>query len=449
NYTYSIDLSASWTNKTVVLKATDSEAPTLVSQVLWNDPSNSSFYAYDGGLSYAIPLGDPPPNQLWQFKPVGSSGAWSQVEQSPSSNFSSLSRVQSPIYASGGDLGFALGGLQNGATGNPQGTVDTPGMVIYNLTSRELFNVSATGYSYNGIAMDGTGIFVPSFGPAGLFFVLAGLIGASSKPTLPSLIFLYGGQGGTWSNPVANDAVFVLSLPAFHWEQSTYTNAFGRRRHSCNVIGNRQMVAVGGQMGWHNHLPPDPWDQGLGIFDMSAMEWKDSYDPNAAAYTSPDSVKAYYKQNGSYPTSWSNDVVRTWFTKAVANNTVTPFTDAGPASPTSSLGARKGALAGIIVGGVAALTLIGLFVLYLLRRRRRHAAAAAAPSSDLGDGYQKPELEDNKVRMSSELEDNKVRVWSELPGVDHTPKVVPMSELPSWQEVHELPVERPELPEKP
>lgn len=161
------------------------------------------------------------------------------------------------------------------------------------------------------------------------------------------------------------------------------------------------------------------------------------------------SVKAYYKQNGSYPTSWSNDVVRTWFTKAVANNTVTPFTDAGPASPTSSLGARKGALAGIIVGGVAALTLIGLFVLYLLRRRRRHAAAAAAPSSDLGDGYQKPELEDNKVRMSSELEDNKVRVWSELPGVDHTPKVVPMSELPSWQEVHELPVERPELPEKP
>ena len=48
------------------------------------------------------------------------------------------------------------------------------------------------------------------------------------------------------------------------------------------------MVAVGGQMGRHNHLTPDPWDQGLGIFDMSAMEWKDSYDPNAAAYTSPE-----------------------------------------------------------------------------------------------------------------------------------------------------------------
>lgn len=159
-----------------------------MSQVLWNDPSDSSFYAYDGGLSYAIALGDPPPNQLWQFKPAGSSGAWSQIGQSASSNFTSLSRVQSQIYASGGGLGFALGGLQNPATGNPQGTVDTPGMVIYNFTSREWFNVSTTGYSYNGIAMDGAGIFVPSFGPAGLFFVLAGLIGASSAASLPLLV---------------------------------------------------------------------------------------------------------------------------------------------------------------------------------------------------------------------------------------------------------------------
>ena len=159
-----------------------------MSQVLWNDPSNSSFYAYDGGLSYAIPLGDPPPNQLWQFKPSGSSGAWSQVEQPASSNFTTLSRVQSAISASGGGLGFALGGLRNGATGYPKGTLDTPGMVIYNFTSRDWFNVSTTGYSYNGIAMDGAGIFVPSFGPAGLLFVLAGLIGSSGAVSLPLLV---------------------------------------------------------------------------------------------------------------------------------------------------------------------------------------------------------------------------------------------------------------------
>ena len=32
---------------------------------------------------------------------------------------------------------------------------------------------------------------------------------------------------------------------------------------------------------------PDPWPQGLGIFDMSAMEWKANYDPEAKAYVSP------------------------------------------------------------------------------------------------------------------------------------------------------------------
>lgn len=170
------------------LKATDSKAPTLMSQALWNDPGDSSFYAYDGGLSYAIALGSPPPNQLWQFQPSGSSGAWSQVEQPASSNFTSLRRVQAEIYASGGGLGFALGGLQNPATGNAQGTVDTPGMVIYNFTSMQWFNVSTTGYSFNGIAMDGAGLFVPTFGQAGLLFVLAGLIGASSAASLPLLV---------------------------------------------------------------------------------------------------------------------------------------------------------------------------------------------------------------------------------------------------------------------
>ena len=155
------------------------------------------------------------------------------------------------------------------------------------------------------------------------------------------------------------------------------------------------------------------------------------------------SVKAYYQQNGRYPTSWSSDVVKTWFTKAAANNTANVNSTSPSAFPKSSFGARKGALAGGIVGGIAALSLIVLSVLYLLRRRRRHAAAPQ--SSNLGDGYQKPELEDNKVRLSSELADNNVRVSSELPAVEYSPKFVPTGELSSWQEVHELPVERPEL----
>lgn len=98
---------------------------------------------------------------------------------------------------------------------------------------------------------------------------------------------MYGGQGGSSGRSVFNDAVFVLSLPAFHWQKIANAPAVSRRLHSCNIIGNRQMVSVGGQLGPPGDLEPDPWDQGLGIFDLSAMEWRDRYDSNAGAYVSP------------------------------------------------------------------------------------------------------------------------------------------------------------------
>ena len=60
--------------------------------------------------------------------------------------------------------------------------------------------------------------------------------------------------------------------------------------------------------------PPDPWPQGLGIFDLSAMEWSDFFDPSAASYVTPASVKAYIEQNGPLPSAWSNPTVETWFT---------------------------------------------------------------------------------------------------------------------------------------
>jgi hypothetical protein len=58
----------------------------------------------------------------------------------------------------------------------------------------------------------------------------------------------------------------------------------------------------------------DPWPQGIGIFDLSDMEWKDYYDPSAAAYTTPKAVKDWYKQNGQYPSQWDDVAVQGWFT---------------------------------------------------------------------------------------------------------------------------------------
>ena len=170
------------------LTFTHSEAPALISQALWVDSSGTSFYAFDGGLSYLLQLHEQPPpgpNQLWQFTPSGRSGDWSLVGPPATSNFTSLVRGYYGIYTYGAGMGFALGGMEGAATNNAieAGTsVLIPGMVMYNITSEDWYNVSASGYSYGGSAMDGAAQFVPPFGPAGLLFVFGGSVANGVLP---------------------------------------------------------------------------------------------------------------------------------------------------------------------------------------------------------------------------------------------------------------------------
>lgn len=45
---------------------------------------------------------------------------------------------------------------------------------------------------------------------------------------------------------------------------------------------------------WADAIVPDPFLQGIGVFDMTNLVWKDSYDPNATSYKSPKIVKDWY-----------------------------------------------------------------------------------------------------------------------------------------------------------
>jgi hypothetical protein len=38
----------------------------------------------------------------------------------------------------------------------------------------------------------------------------------------------------------------------------------------------------------------DPWSQGIGVFDLSSMSPRTSYDPKAGPYDSPGIVKDWY-----------------------------------------------------------------------------------------------------------------------------------------------------------
>ena len=96
------------------------------------------------------------------------------------------------------------------------------------------------------------------------------------------------------------DEVWVLSLPAFVWVKANYTAQQTRILHTCQVVGNRQLLSVGGHDpndSKYGYWSRDPWQQGLGIFDLTEMAWTSSYNTNAAPYNTPQVIKDWYNKN--------------------------------------------------------------------------------------------------------------------------------------------------------
>lgn len=206
----------------MVLHAIRSQAPVVKNQALWADEQRNCFYAYDGSLSTAVPLEDqpsPPSNMLWQFKPSGNTGSWSQAPPPPSSNFSTLVRATNGAYASGGELGFALGGSRDGGTslGLEQEILVT-GLVMYNMSSQTWYNISALGYSPAGVAVQAAAHFVPTFGTAGLLFIFGGkgtnnvLAGTDSVSMFDPISQEWSSQSVTGTRPQPATAPCVVGV---------------------------------------------------------------------------------------------------------------------------------------------------------------------------------------------------------------------------------------------
>lgn len=148
------------------------------------------------------------------------------------------------------------------------------------------------------------------------------------------------------------------------------------------------MVAIGGLDGSHFHSDirhawnrsADPWTQGIGVFDMTSLEWKDSYQTNASSYALPSAIKQYYGQKSvsfvstlsgiflsyiksnfdlstsRYPSEWTSAEVRELF------------------QPKSSQMSR-GVKAGIVISCVSFLVVGGLVAWFLWNRKKKRLAA--------------------------------------------------------------------------
>lgn len=106
------------------------------------------------------------------------------------------------------------------------------------------------------------------------------------------------------------DEVYVLSLPAFRWFRANSTTTFPRMAHTCHATNTRQMIIIGGTNplfsttymadGDRSGEPQDPWDQGIAVFDMTALKFKDLYQSSTDPYEPPHAIQQYYNSRWVY-----------------------------------------------------------------------------------------------------------------------------------------------------
>ena len=150
-----------------------------------------------------------------------------------------------------------------------------------------------------------------------------------------------------------------------------------------NQPGNAQGIAAA-----------DPWPHGVGIFDTTAFDWADRYDPSADLYTQPSIVQNYYNYYYQVP-QWNSPALAPIFawsppdsssgptpsiTPVSTSAAVSPSAFSAPSStvpiptPTPSQAPNPhhtsiGAIVGGVLGGLAVIALL-VFLGFCFGRRK-------------------------------------------------------------------------------
>uniref|UniRef100_A0A8H7TNL8 Kelch repeat protein n=1 Tax=Bionectria ochroleuca TaxID=29856 RepID=A0A8H7TNL8_BIOOC len=445
NITASLDLSKSWYPKNVTFNETPKPdgIPTLWRHAIFTDNASNSFYIYGGRESY--PSG-PPRDKYWKFIADNKgSGSWST--ETTGGAFTGLIRSEAGAFASTGNAGFWIGGYASGWT-DSQATgdlaSDIPGVVSFNFSTKAWKNHTEAPYSPSGRMYGGTATYISNLGSNGLVMTLGGV--ASSKPRaaghldfgnvhffdpetmkwykqattgdIPSgrmdhcavgvkgngtfEIFVFGGYNVDQEETYKD--IHILSLPGFVWTRASEEARSGRMQGTCVLAGKRQLLSIGGTEAIRD---PDAWGaadpepQGLSVFDLSEVLWKEKYDANAAEYTTPNSIKAWYNNRGLDKVVWGDGVKDLLSGNSELSGTESnplPTSDPTAESADSSSNSKSpsiGVIIGAVVGSVVGAIVLGLLGFFVLVRRRRSYQPAI---SELSQYHETPnELEAPRI----------------------------------------------------
>ncbi|KAH7133928.1 hypothetical protein EDB81DRAFT_805314 [Dactylonectria macrodidyma] len=439
NVTLSLLLNRSWTNETVDFQVIEIEDPKYyLHPLLWPDPETSSIYHWRGSHGIESYEGN---SDFKVFKSDGLGGGnWSMKAVANPSVFNGLYRASSGPFTTCNGQGFTMSGL-GGELSDERLTGDNviiPGLVTYEMATSTWAN--ETTESLNYIPWRGRISCLASAGSKGLLayygqmrsmdsdahlqdqefstfknislydmatkqWLWQGTSGDAPDPMFAFCSVAVQGQngtheifvfGGTTTESRVLSDVWILTIPGFHWFKLD-AQTVPRVDHECALVGKRQMLVVGGRKDWgEDRQTPDPWTQGIGIFDLSAVTWSDKYDADAPEYVSPDMVNDWYSAGGS--AKWDSHRVSTLF-EASTTQTAQPtdtevFT--GQSDSSNSDSTPIGPIVGGTVGGVTCLVAIIGAVWYLQRRKLDRGLTPggtdASRTQTGGAKWDKPEL---------------------------------------------------------
>ncbi|KAN0071309.1 hypothetical protein V8E54_010740 [Elaphomyces granulatus] len=422
-----IDLTSSWTTSSVTVVATNKSVEVLESSSLlgrrpdmWYDPTVDLVYSI-GGLSYNLDgqmyNADVVP-KLWGFKPQ-SNGSVEWKSQSSASNPQSTvlaSNVAAGLSATSPTGHYNLGGfivdyVKNNDyidsshaleefVGSPSSLATLDTILVYDIHTNRFFKQRTSN---------------PPPGRAVFCSVAAG---ASNNESYE--IFIYGGTQN-WDVPISSQSlddhlrsVYILTVPAFQWFQAPNQSPIRRGGHTCSIIGKRQMLSIGGTYLEYGSLEiqDDPWPNSLGIFDMTTLNWTNTYDAAASAYERPSLVSQFFANNSRYPIEWDYPELETIF--ASPNGTATTNVSSGNSSNSTRPGittngttnASTGSsdsngviVVSSVIGGIAALAIVASLVFWGLCRYKGKEKRSRNPV-ELPAGRNPAELPaDNRYRQ--------------------------------------------------
>ncbi|KAJ9608146.1 hypothetical protein H2200_007134 [Cladophialophora chaetospira] len=496
--TYSIPLAESWDPSEVQLKRIDKgdAAPVYNNPNLWLQTDNASFFSFNGDIAgewlgtARTPKATP---ELWRFAPDGhGSGSWSLISTVPN-----LAQSVNAALATSNGVAYFLGGDQTEGT-NPillsessSVVLSSNGLVSYNMSSQTWTNQSVAHILPNGLTWNAQLHHLVGIGNRALFLAMGGmtaipgtsLSGLTQNPYNNVLIwnsmtnewrnqsttgdipvgrdhacsvglpgdngtfeiFLYGGVHDVYLdteselNIEMGQSVYVLSLPSFSWHKFSYPAQQVRSTQSCVIAARRQMIVVGGFPEGidRSTYGADPWPQGLGIFDLTAMTWNSYYNSDARPYATPRRVKNYLAANGSYPQQWNDETVEQWIKGSTVTNTTAPpsgTSSAATSAPTHHSSSKTADIVGGVVGSVVGVLLLSALLWFLLRRNRRRRAQAERQEQVQ---YTKPELDDSSAALQAQNGSNKAKHVGTVSGPSEL-SGMPMHELEGSPSAYEL-----------